>query len=156
MNSSRSAFPASVLALLGALFASDLVAQDPPAPRDVRSELKDRMKARYPLLEQARDAGKIGETREGEVKLVKATYATDKADAKDPAKGTVGELVEAENKDRQALYVVLAKELKLTAAEVAKQNGLRNLDKAKPEHWIEVNAQWVQRKTIKPVGQEKK
>jgi len=155
MNPKRPGIPSSFLALLAALFASGVAAQDPPA-RDVRSELKDRMKARYPLLEQARDAGKIGETREGEVKLVKATYGSDKADAKDPAKGTVGELVEAENKDRQSLYVVLGKELKLTGAEVAKQNGLRNLDKAKPEHWIEVNAQWVQRKTIKAVAQEKK
>jgi hypothetical protein len=31
---------------------------------------------------------------------------------------------------------------------VAQQNGLRNLDKAKPDHWIEVKAQWVQRKSI--------
>lgn len=156
MNPSRPGVPFAVVAVLGALFASGVAAQDPPAPRDVRNELKESMKARYPLLEAARDAGKIGETREGEVKLVKATYAGDKADPKDGAKGTVGDLVVAENKDRQSLYAVLGKELKLTAPEVGKQNGLRNLDKAKPEHWIEVNAQWVQRKTIKPVGTEKK
>jgi len=148
MNRSRPGVPSAVINLLGMLFAAGVAAQDPPAPRDVRSELKERMKVRYPLLEAARDAGKIGETRDGEVKLVKATYAGDPADVKDAAKGTVGELVAAENKDRQALYAVLAKELKLTAAEVAQQNGLRNLDKAKPDHWIEVKAQWAQRKAI--------
>lgn len=135
------------MALLAMLFAVPLAAQDPP--RDPRSELKERMKARYPLLEQVRDAGKLGETREGEVKLVKATPADDKVDPKDPGKGTVGQLAAAENLDRQALYVLLAKEMKLTAAEVARQNGLRNLDKAKPEHWIETKGQWVQRKSIR-------
>jgi uncharacterized protein len=135
---------------------ASVCAQDPPptpapAPRDVRSELKERMKARYPLLEQLRDAGKVGETREGEAKLVKVSFGTDKADAKDPTKGTVAEVVDAENKDRRQLYEVLAKELKLTPAEVGKQNGLRNLDKAKPEHWIEVKGQWVQRKTVRTI-----
>ena len=143
-------------AMLAALFASPIAAQDPPAPRDVRGELKDRMKARYPLLEQLRDAGKIGETRDGEAKLVKATYAGEQVDPKDATKGTLGELVQAENKDRLALYAVLGKELKLTAAEVAQQNGLRNLDKAKPDHWVELKGQWVQRKSIKPIGQDKK
>jgi uncharacterized protein YdbL (DUF1318 family) len=145
-----------VAALLAALFALSAATQEPPAPRDVRSELKDRMKARYPLLEQLRDAGKVGETRNGEIKLVKASYGGDKIDPKDAQKGTVAEVVDAENNDRHALYDVLAKELKLTSAEVAQQNGLRNLDKAKPDHWIEVKGQWVQRKTIRPVGQEKK
>jgi uncharacterized protein YdbL (DUF1318 family) len=140
-----------VAALLAAVFAAPVAAQDPPAPRDPRAELKDRMKNRYPLLEQLRDTGKAGETRTGEVKLVKASYAGDKADPKDAAKGTVGEVVDAENKDRQALYALLAKELKLTPAEVGQQNGLRNLEKAKPDHWIEVNGQWVQRKSVKTV-----
>lgn len=148
MNPSRPGVPSAVIALFGMLFTVGVAAQDPPAPRDVRSELRERMKARYPLLEAARDAGKIGESRNGEVKLVKATYGGDHADAKDATKGTVSELVAAENKDRQSLYAVLAKELKVTALEVAQQNGLRNLDKAKPDHWIEVKAQWVQRKAI--------
>jgi uncharacterized protein YdbL (DUF1318 family) len=139
------------------LFVVAAAAQDPPAPpRDTRAELKDRMKARYPLLEQMRDAGKVGETPAGEVKLVKAAYGSDKVDPKDAAKGTVAELVDAENKDRRTLYELLAKELKLTPAEVAKQNGLRNLEKAKPDHWIEVKGEWVQRKTIRTVGDDKK
>jgi hypothetical protein len=141
-------------ALLAAL-AVPVVAQDPPAAQDPRDQLKERMKNRYALLEQLRDAGKVGETRPGEVKLVKASYATDKADPKDAAKGTVGEVVNAENTDRRALYELLAKELKLTVAEVGQQNGLRNLEKAKPEHWVEVKGEWVQRKTVRPVQDRK-
>ena len=51
---------------------------------------------------------------------------------------------------------MLAKELKITAKEVGQQNGARNLDKAKPEHWVEVKGQWVQRKTVKPTRQDGK
>lgn len=140
------------VAMSAALFLSSAAAQAPPAPQDARTELKERMKARYPVLELLRDAGKVGETGDGEVKTVKGVAAGEKVDPKDPGKGTVGEAVAAENKDRRALYALLAKELKLTAAEVARQNGLRNLDKAKPEHWIEVKGEWVQRKSIKTAG----
>jgi len=151
----RSTF--AVVALLATLFAAPVVAQNPPAQGDVLAELKARMKTRYPLLEATRDAGKIGETREGVVKLVKATSAGDAVDPKDPAKGTFAELVAAENKDRALLYEALAKELKITAAEVAKQNGLRNLDKARPEHLVEIKGEWVQRKSVRTVtGNDKK
>jgi uncharacterized protein YdbL (DUF1318 family) len=150
-------------ALLAAAFClGPAMPQDPPAKqdppvkqqppqKDVRAELKDRMKARYPLLEALRDAGKVGETREGEAKLVKASHGSEQADPKDAAKGTVADLVAAENKDRRELYQLLSKELKVSPAEVGKQNGLRTLEKAKPDHWIEVNAQWVQRKSVKTV-----
>jgi uncharacterized protein YdbL (DUF1318 family) len=145
-----------VLAALAALLVALLQAQDPPKPRDPRAELKERMKERYALLDQLRDAGKLGETIAGEVRLVKQSYESDKADPKDPTKGTVGELATAENTDRIALYELLAKELKVTAQEVAKQNGLRNLDKAKPDHWIQVKSEWVQRKTIKTIVEDDK
>jgi uncharacterized protein len=154
---------AAIAAFCFASLTTPAFAQDPPpapapapapTPRDVRTELKERMKARYPLLEQLRDAGKVGETREGDAKLVKVSFGTDKADAKDPAKGTVAEVVDAENKDRRQLYELLAKELKLSPAEVGKQNGLRNLEKAKPEHWIEIKGQWVQRKTVRTIDEK--
>ena len=142
------------LALLAILFAAPLAAQEPPTPAptppptDARTELKDRMKVRYPVLQKLRDAGKIGESRDGEVKVVKPGNAKELVDPQSPPL-TVGDLIAAENKDRQSLYDILAKELKLTAAEVARQNGLRNLDKASPLHWIEVDRQWVQRQSIK-------
>ncbi|MCU0862972.1 MAG: YdbL family protein [Planctomycetes bacterium] len=138
------------------VFAAPVAAQDPKPPRDVRSELKETMKARYPLLEKLRDNGKVGETGNGEVKLVKDAYGTEKADPADKKSSTIAEVVEAENRDRQALYELLAKELKLTAKEVSLQNGARNLDKAKPDQMVEVKGEWVQRKAVTPQKQEGK
>jgi uncharacterized protein len=161
-----------VAALLAALPLAPASAQNPPAPapaptpapkptpapapQDKRQELKESMKARYPTLEKLRDAGKIGEAPDGEAKLVKPTFGTEAADAADPRKGTIADVVAAENKDRRELYELLSKELKLTANEVARQNGLRNLDKAKPDHWIEVKGQWVQRKSVRTIVDDKK
>ena len=146
-----------------ALLLGVAMTQEPPKPsptppakqQDPRAELKDRMAARYPLVSALRDAGKLGETPSGEVKLVKAEFGTEKADPKDATKGSVAEVVAAENKDRQSLYAMVAKEMKLTPAEVGKQNGARNFEKASPDHWIEVDGKWVQRKTVKPVTREK-
>ena len=136
------------------------MAQEPPKPapapqQDQRVELKQRIAARHSLLEKFRDAGKVGETADGQVKLVKAADGTEQVDAKDAAKGTIADLVDAENKDRRAVYEIVAKEEKTSVAEVAKQNGLSNLKRAKPEHWIEVKGQWVQRKSIRTEEKEK-
>ncbi len=151
MNRSR-----IVVATLLAAFCIALApAQDPgrtePPRQDPRAALKQSMKERYPLLEALRDAGKVGETRGGDAKLVDAKYGGDKVDPKDAAKGTVADVVAAENKDRRALYELLSKELKVSAAEVGRQNGLRNLEKAQPDHWIEIKGKWVQRKSVKTV-----
>lgn len=148
--------------LLAVLFttiaAVPVLAQDPPKPapapapapkQDPRAELKQRIQARHPSLEKLRDDGKVGETAGGEIKLVKASYGSEKVDPNDASKGTVAELVAAENKDRQAVYELVAKQEKTTAAEVAKQNGLKNIDRAKPDHWVEVKGQWVQRKAVR-------
>ena len=154
------AFATSAL-VLGSAFAQEPKPAPKPAPapaerqQDPRAELKESMRARYGALSALRDAGKVGETPAGEVKLVKAEYGSEKVDPKDASKGTVAELVAAENKDRHRLYDLLAKELKVTPAEVGKQNGARNLDKASPDHWIEVEGKWVQRKTVKAETKEK-
>jgi len=144
---------------LGNAFAQDPKPEPKPAPGaqqpDPRAELRDKMKARYASLSALRDAGKVGETPAGEVKLVKAEYGAEKVDPKDASKGTVADLVAAENKDRQALYALFAKELKITAAEVGKQNGARNFENAKPDHWIEVDGKWAQRKDVKAETREK-
>lgn len=150
-------------ALLAVLFASPLAAQEPPRPtpqgqdpprpapqQDPREVLRESMQARYPLLARLRDAGKIGETGGGEVALVKDVRGTERADPKDPKAGTLADVVAAENKDRLALYALLAKELKVTPAEVARQNALRNVQKAEPDHWLLVKGQWVQKKNVEP------
>ena len=148
MNRSTLAAAMAALFCIGAALAQDPPKQDPPK-QDPRAALKASMSARYALLESLRDAGKVGETPAGEARLVKASHGSEAADPKDKSKGTVADVVAAENRDRRALYELLAKELKISAAEVGKQNGLRYLEKAKPDHWIEVNGQWVQRKSVK-------
>lgn len=122
------------------------VAQD----SKTRDELQRSMKARYATLEKVRDAGKAGETYLGFVAAVKAEYEKEKADPADANSLTIGELIRAENADRRALYALLAKELKITADEVGKQNGIRNLKKADPDHWFQLKSGvWAQRKDIK-------
>ncbi len=112
--------------------------------------LKRRMKKRYPQLERLRAAGKIGETYKGMVGCVSSKHAQERLDPKDPKKGTVGGLIASENKDRLALYAILARALKTTPAKVAIQNGIRNLRKAKPTDWFQLQSgKWVQRKNIK-------
>ena len=126
-------------------------AQSKPTP-DPRLELKERMKQRHPQLEKVRDGGKVGETAAGLVEAVKPASAAEKTDAADPKSMTIGELVEAENKDRKALFELLAQDLKLTPAEVGKQNGIRSLEKATDEHWLKLeDGRWVQKKSLRPV-----
>lgn len=161
-------FRTVLTAAMGALLLAAVPTQEPkpaptPAPaekQEQRAALRDRMAARYPLVAALRDAGKVGETPTGELKLVKAESGSEKVDPKDTNKGTVAELVAAENKDRLASYELIANDLatkgtKVTAAEVGKEKGARNFENAKPDHWIEVDGKWVQRKTVKAEVREK-
>ena len=125
--------------------------QSKPAP-DPRAELHARMKQRYPLLSKLRDAGKVGETFAGHVGLVTAAAGQEKADAADPRSPTVAQLAEEENQDRRSLFALIAREEKLSADEVGKQNGIRNLEKGTPDHWFQLqDGRWVQKKAIKAV-----
>ena len=81
------------------------------------------------------------------------THEKEKVDPSDAKSQTIGELLRAENDDRRALYKLLSKELKIGADEVGKQNGIRNLKKAEPNHWFQLKSSvWAQRKDIKEEG----
>lgn len=130
--------------------------ENPVQQPDPLAELKKRMKARYADLERLRDDGKVGETWNGEVAVVNAADESEKVDPKSPTSPTIGAFVGTENSDRKQLYALLAKELKTTATEVAKQNGLRNIDKADPDHWLKLeDKRWIQRKDVKAKRDEK-
>ena len=117
-----------------------------------RSELKERMKQRDADIDRLRNAEKIGETSTGLVEVVKPAYAQEKVAPADPKSATIAELVDAENKDRRELFELLAKQEKLTAAEIGKQNGIRHLERASDDHWLKLeDGRWVQKKTIRPV-----
>jgi uncharacterized protein YdbL (DUF1318 family) len=74
-------------------------------------ELKDRMKARFPQLKPWFDSGVLKEGNDGFV----AVASMDGVGVKD--KGTVRNLVAAENKDRQSLYREVAKALNIDASQ---------------------------------------
>ena len=86
----------------------------------------------------------------GLVEVVKPATAQEKVDPANAKSATIGELLDTENKDRKALYELLAKELKVTADEIGKQNGIRTLDKAADKHWVKLDdGRWVQKKAIR-------
>lgn len=133
--------------------AQEMKAQDTPQtkPTDPRAELKGRMKQRIVALDRLRAGGKVGETYAGLVDVVKSSYAKERVDPADSKSGTIDDFLEAENKDRKALFELIAKETKVTAAEVGKQNGIRSLEKANDDHWLKLDdGRWVQKKSVKP------
>lgn len=123
--------------------------KDAPKPKLDLAALKARMKSRFRDLSRLRDAGIVGETFDGLVAVRNPADAKKLLDPKNKERGTIGDLLSAEVADRRALYAHLAKELKVPADKIGKQNGIRNLNKAKPEHWFRLaGGKWAQRKSI--------
>jgi len=147
------AAPISGHALTVPLVLASLAIGTTPQDSKQREELQQRMKGRYASLDRLRDSGKVGETFQGLAAAVKPEHEKEKVDPNDAKSQTIGDLVRAENDDRRALYRLLAAELKTTAEEIGKQNGIRNLKKAKPTHWFQLKSSlWAQRKDIKEEG----
>ncbi|MEM7205348.1 MAG: DUF1318 domain-containing protein [Planctomycetota bacterium] len=112
--------------------------------------LKASMKKRYPALERLRDAGTIGEALDGSIALYKPADADKKVDPAEPKSPTIKQFLATENRDRRALYALLAKDLGVSAGEVGKQSGLRHLKKADPDHWIRVEPKvWRRKRDIR-------
>ena len=146
------ALAAATLILVIPLAAQESRKQDEPKKQapDPRVEIKERMKLRFAELDKLRDAEKIGETHGGLVEAVKPAYAQEKVDPANKKSATISELIEAENKDRKALFDLLAKDLKLTPDAVARQNGVRTLEKSADKHWVKLeDGRWVQKKSIR-------
>ena len=146
--SDRRHFLRTCLVLATCLFLGTAVAADE------RAELKKRFEKRYPTLVKLKDAGRIGETPDGKVQVVKPEDAKRPVDPKDPKSPTVAAFLKLENDDRKALYALLAKDQKETAANVAKQNALRNYKKAAAEHFLLVKGKdgklrWRRKKELK-------
>ncbi len=143
----RLSFIASALACL----AFPVPCQDEKPAPDPRVELRTRMKSREANLDRLRDAGTVAETHTGLVELVKAADGKTKLDPKDEKSVTLDEFMAAENKDRRALFALLSKDLKVSPEEVGKQNGIRNLERAKPDHYYKLaDGRVVQKKAIVP------
>ena len=106
-----------------------------------RSEIKARMKARYPELVKLKEKGNIGETHLGFVAAVTA---------KDSANKVIAKIVKDENADRQQLYQLIAKGAKSTVEEVGKTNAARIFDKAGNEEFFKgKDGKWRKKKGLR-------
>jgi uncharacterized protein len=92
---------------------------------DDLDSLRARFKERYSQLQKLKEAGKIGETWEGYVEAVKGEF-----------KEEVAAVVGDENGDRRKLYKLMANEEGITAEEIAKNNAVRNFNKAKKGEYL--------------------
>lgn len=103
-----------------------------------KDEITAGMRDRYQALQEAKDKGFIGEAWTGLVVLV---------DSKAP--GDVQNLVSAENKDRVALFQIIASETGTSVEEVARQNRIRMYRLAEDNHFLQdQNRQWVRKRDL--------
>ena len=94
---------------------------------------KERMLERLPQIKALKAAGVVGEKANGLLGFVKKSPA-DKA------------LVDAENKDRQAVYAVIAKRQGASVSKVAGRRALQIAEKAASGHWVQDAAgKWSQK-----------
>ncbi len=119
-------------------------------------ELKERFKDRFLVLMKLKDTGVVGETLNGMVEALRKQDLDEtvpkvkKPDGSDQKeRPTLKEFLKQENQDRKLLYKLFAKKLKRSPDEIARQNALRNLKKAKPNHYFKLkNGKWVKKKAL--------
>lgn len=103
-----------------------------------KQKLTQSMQERYSKLLQAKDQGLVGEAWNGLVSVVQDNVPQD-----------IRDMVEAENKDRRALFQIIAKETGTSVQEVARQNRIRMYRLAKDEHFLQdQNRSWVRKKEL--------
>ncbi len=90
-----------------------------------KAELKASFATRLQSLSAAKAAGSIGECTNGTVAVV--------GDITDSG---ISALVEAENTDRNRLYLILGNETNVSAALIGERNAMRNYQNAKPGEWL--------------------
>lgn len=121
------------LLLLALLLAIAPAARAQPT----QESLKESFRERYPTLLRLKTQGKIGETWEGYVAPVEERFENE---------ALVRQTIEAENDDREALYEILARDIRedvnnpeaptITAEIVAVRNARRNFENARPEEFL--------------------
>ena len=94
---------------------------------DELDALKQRFKTRYPQILKWKGSGKIGETWQGKIAAISPEALKERA---------VADLIDAENRDREALYRELAAEAKTTPQVVAQRNAMRNFERAQDRHLV--------------------
>jgi len=95
--------------------------------------IKERMKARLPVIAGLKAKGIVGENNQGYLGFVTEKEA-------EPA------VIEAENKDRKAIYSHFAKQQNTTVDVVEKVQAKRKADKTKPgQFYQDPNGEWIKK-----------
>lgn len=134
--------------LANAFLLGVLLCTAPATGQADRDQLKQRFEERFPKLVELKKAGKVGETWSGFLDALEPRFRDDKA---------VSTVLEEENRDRQALYALLAEELKaqldeperskMTPLVAAERNARRTFEKASDTDKLGVaEAIWVTKK----------
>jgi uncharacterized protein YdbL (DUF1318 family) len=127
--------------LLARSFVSEAFAQDAdinvtnPAIRALKESIKNRSNAIKPYM----DRGNIGIARDG----LLAVRSADGLNLKERAE--VNQLIDAENKDREALYAEIAKANGIPKEDIPKIKSIFAkswIEQAQPGWWIQSNGNW--------------
>ena len=127
--------------LLALSFVSEAFAQDAdinvtnPAIRALKESIKNRSNAIKPYM----DRGNIGIARDG----LLAIRSADGLNLKERAE--VNQLIDAENKDREALYAEIAKANSIPKENIPKIKSIFAkswIEQAQPGWWIQSNGNW--------------
>ena len=97
-------------------------------------DIKARMQERLPTIVQMKADNIVGENNKGFLEFVPGA----------PAK--MGDVVTAENNDRQAVYSAIAKQQGTTAELVGKHRAIQIAAKAQPGEWLQdADGKWYQK-----------
>jgi uncharacterized protein YdbL (DUF1318 family) len=111
-----------------------------------KDDIKKRMKERFPILNDLKKLGKIGETHLGFVEAI---------DPKDQKDVGIQKLLSDENDDRKLLYKLIAQQTEAKPKMVGRQNAFRLFNKAKDDEYFKgADGKWRQKKDMKVEKQE--
>ncbi len=106
---------------------------------DSKEDLKARFQERNEALLAQKAAGTVGETAEGYVEAVNGQ----------PLAADAATLLAAENRDRRALYAILAQEQGASASEVGRQSAIVKFKKAGDDEWFKgKDGTWRQKRDM--------
>jgi uncharacterized protein YdbL (DUF1318 family) len=96
-------------------------------------DIKERMKARLPVILELKSAGLVGENNRGYLQFVGS-----------PKKSA--DVVAAENQDRKKVYTAIAKQQGVSMEVVEKHRAAQIAQKARPGEWLQdANGKWYQK-----------
>lgn len=114
--------------------------------------LKQRFRKRYPALLALKEAGKVGEVHDGFAAAVKEAFLGEQVEPGKEDGRTIRDFLAEENGDRRTLYRILAKRAgaEISEAVYAERAGLRNFERAAPDHWLKPKDKaWMQKRDLK-------